>query len=91
VILKSNKYSYDEKDFIVIKSLNSDKIRMWGRVKLFPSGALKVLWKDGFVSSDLRYLMKGDVGYVSYVTSSCWINLGNISEQEELVFKLKNS
>ena len=81
--LTSVKNTLDDGDFIVIDNTKIN-IKAIGRVKIFPNGTKKIVWGFGIASNDLT-----DMKYDPSI--SVWINLGNISEQEELAFRMKHS
>lgn len=81
--LQSVKTTLDSGDFIVIDN-DRIKIKAVGRVTIFPIGTKRVLWSTGIISNDISDMQWNPL-------NSSWINLGNISEQEELAFRMKYS
>lgn len=77
-----SKRIYEPGDFVVI--FLWDEYKCCGRVTDFPNGTRRIVWDDNSVSDDLSK-MNYDPEY------SSWTNLGNLNEQQEFAFKLKNS
>jgi hypothetical protein len=79
--IKSVKFNYDVDDFVVVV------VRVTGgntgRVKRYKDGSLRIAWDDGRMSERLpKHKTQPE-------TFSAWRNLGNLTENEELAFRLK--